>query len=105
MFGSFMAMRDACPVCGHRFTREPGFFQGAMFVSYTVGVAELIVGSTIAYVFLSPHIGVGLALGAAGIVHLVLVPQLFVYSRVIWAHIFAESGRADRRSSPPPDDF
>ena len=80
MFRGFMEMRDACPVCGHCFTREPGFFQGAMFVSYAVGIAELIVGSTIAYVFLSPHTGVALALAAAGVVHLLLVPQLFEYS-------------------------
>ena len=97
-------MRDACPVCGHCFMREPGFFQGAMFVSYAVGVAELIVGSTIAYVFLSPHTGIVLALAAAGVVHLLLVPQLFEYSRVIWAHIFAGSGKAERRASPPPGD-
>ena len=104
MFRGFMAMRDACPVCGHRFMREPGFFQGAMFVSYAVGVAELIVGSTIAYVFLSPHTGIALALAAAGVVHLLLVPQLFEYSRVIWAHIFAGSGKEERRASPPPGD-
>ena len=104
MFRGFMAMRDACPVCGHCFMREPGFFQGAMFVSYAVGVAELIVGSTIAYVFLSPHTGIALALAAAGVVHLLLVPQLFEYSRVIWAHIFAGSGKEERRASPPPGD-
>ena len=104
MFDGFMAMRDDCSVCGHCFTQEPGFFQGAMFVSYVVGVAELIVGSTIAYVFLSPHIGIAPALGAAGVVHLLLVPQLFEYSRVIWAHLFAGSGKTDRRPSPPPGD-
>ena len=104
MFDGFMAMRDACPVCGHCFTPEPGFFQGAMFVSYAVGVAELIAGSTIAYVFLSPHIGIAWALAAAAVVHLLLVPQLFEYSRVIWAHIVAGSGKRNRRPSPPPDD-
>ena len=104
MFRGFMAMRDACRVCGHCFTRESGFFQGAMFVSYAVGVAELIVGSTIAYVLLSPRIGVALALAAASVVHLLLVPQLFEYSRVIWAHIFAGSRRTDRRPPPSPTD-
>lgn len=75
-----------------------------MFVSYAGGVAELILGSTIAYVFLSPHTGVALALAAAGVVHLLLVPQLFEYSRVIWAHIFAGSGKTNRRPSPPRGD-
>ena len=97
-------MRDACPVCGHCFTPEPGFFQGAMFVSHAVGVAELIIGSTVAYVFLSPHIGVAWALAAASVAHLLLVPQLFAYSRVIWAHIVAGAGNTERRPSPPPGD-
>ena len=88
-------MRATCPACGHRFTREPGFFQGAMFVGYAVGVAELIVGSTIAYVFLSPHTRVVLAPAAAGVVHLLLGPQLFEYCRVIWAHVVAGRRTAD----------
>ena len=104
MFDGLMAMRDVCPTCGHSFTREPGFFQGAMFVSYAVGVAELIVGSTIAYVFLSPHTGVVLAIAIACIVHLLLVPQLFEYSRVIWAHIVAGARKTDHLPSPPPGD-
>ena len=104
MFDGIMAMRDACPVCGHCFTPEPGFFQGAMFVSYAVGVAELIVGTIIAYVFLSPHIGVSLALVAAAVVHLLLVPQLFEYSRVIWAHLVAGAGKTDHPPAPPPGD-
>ena len=96
MFGGFMAMRERCPVCGHRFMREIGFFQGAMFVSYFAGVAELIVVSAVAYAFLGPHLGVGLALVCAGAVHLVLVPQLFEYSRVIWAHLVLGSSSGPR---------
>ena len=97
MFAGFMTMEERCSVCGHRFTREAGFFQGAMFVSYFAGVTELIVVSVIAYIFLGPHLGAGLALAAAGAVHLVLVPQLFKYSRVIWAHMNVGS-RAEPRS-------
>ena len=86
-------------MCGHRFMREAGFFQGAMFVSYAVGVVELIVLSVVAYIFLASRIGVAPALVSAGAVHLLLVPQLFEYSRVIWAHIVAGS---ESESHPPP---
>ena len=27
-------MHETCPVCDHRFEREPGYFVGAMYVSY-----------------------------------------------------------------------
>ncbi len=101
MFGGFMATRESCPGCGHRFMREVGFFQGAMFVSYAIGVAELVVLSVVAYVFLSSHIGVALALVAAGAVHLLLVPQLFEYSRVIWAHVVVAS-ESENDPAPPP---
>ncbi len=41
MFRGRFAMNPTCPVCGHRFEREPGFFQGAMYVSYGLGTAYL----------------------------------------------------------------
>jgi uncharacterized protein (DUF983 family) len=64
-------MLPDCPTCGLHFEREPGFFQGAMYVSYGLGVAlsfgvlfvDLIIGfnptsffiaNTCALVFLSP---------------------------------------------------
>lgn len=44
----FMKMNEECPVCGLHFEIEPGFFWGAMYVSYalTVGVM-LTVGAGI----------------------------------------------------------
>src|SRR5436190_12582264 len=39
MFRGRFEMNTTCPVCGHRFEREPGFFQGAMYVSY--GIRDL----------------------------------------------------------------
>mgnify|MGYP003663973323 CR=1 FL=1 len=35
-------MNDICPVCSYKFEREPGFFFGAMFVSYALAAAEMI---------------------------------------------------------------
>ncbi len=36
----FGKMNDNCPSCGHKFDKEPGFFFGAMYVSYALTVAE-----------------------------------------------------------------
>jgi len=43
-------------------------------------------------IVLRPHVGLVAALVMAVVAHLVLVPQLFQYSRVIWAHINAGTG-------------
>lgn len=32
-------MHPDCPTCGLHFEREPGFFQGAMYISYGLAVA------------------------------------------------------------------
>ena len=34
-------MHDRCPSCGLLFTREPGYFLGAMYISYGLGIAMI----------------------------------------------------------------
>src|SRR2546428_10945818 len=87
MFRGVFAMNAACPVCGHRFERETGFFQGAMYVSYALGVGEAVVLVLIAMFVAAPLIGPFGAIAAAVVVHGACVPLLFRYSRVIWAHL------------------
>lgn len=87
MFRGRFAMHATCPVCGHRFEREPGYFQGAMFVSYGVGIAYLGVLTLLALAFLVPRIGTLAAAGCVLTVHVACIPAVFRYSRVIWAHL------------------
>ncbi|GAB3978960.1 hypothetical protein GCM10028806_43230 [Spirosoma terrae] len=35
-------MHENCPVCGLRYEAEPGFFTGAMYVSYALYVATIV---------------------------------------------------------------
>ncbi|MEZ4939039.1 MAG: DUF983 domain-containing protein [Crocinitomicaceae bacterium] len=35
-------MYDRCSICDYKFEKEPGFFIGAMYVSYALGVAEIV---------------------------------------------------------------
>ena len=97
MFGDLLTMNDRCSVCGHRFMREEGFFQGAMYISYVVGVLEFAVIALVAYLWLSRWVGVAMALVLAVVVHLALVPALFQYSRVIWAHVNVGTGAKGKR--------
>jgi uncharacterized protein (DUF983 family) len=87
MFAGRFTMYPACPVCGHRFEREPGFFQGAMYVSWVIGVFYLGVLALLANRFLVPRVGIGPAVVAVIVIHLVCIPAVFRYSRVIWAHV------------------
>jgi hypothetical protein len=80
-------MNEKCPVCGHRFMREPGFFQGAMYVSYTLGMVTFVALLFGLRALLQPSIGYVASIAAAFAGQLLLVPVLFRYSRVIWAHL------------------
>jgi hypothetical protein len=86
MFSGPFAMLERCPRCGHRFEREPGFFQGAMYVSYTLGVGLFVVLVLVSALLLSHRIGFVRAVLVAVLVYLFWVPVVFRYSRVIWAH-------------------
>jgi uncharacterized protein (DUF983 family) len=87
MFRGAFAMNATCPVCGHRFEREQGFFQGAMYVSWVLGVTYLGVLAVLAQLLLVPRIGVVGAVFCVIVIHLACIPAVFRYSRVIWAHL------------------
>src|SRR5262249_37577995 len=39
VYWGFPKMNDCCPVCSLLFNREPGYFLGAMYISYALGLA------------------------------------------------------------------
>jgi uncharacterized protein (DUF983 family) len=77
-------MHDSCPVCGLRFLREAGYFLGAMYISYTIGVATVLpVAILLALVAEWPLWAV---LTVMLVQTLVSVPLFLRYSRAIWVH-------------------
>jgi uncharacterized membrane protein len=92
MFRGWLAMNPECPVCGHRFEREQGFFQGAMYVSWVIGVTYLWVLAMLAQLLLVPRIGIAAAVVCVVVIHLACIPAVFHYSRVIWAHLNVRTG-------------
>ena len=36
-------MHDRCPACGLKFEREPGYYLGAMYVSYGLALVTIVV--------------------------------------------------------------
>jgi len=80
---SFLTMNERCPECGLVFEREPGYFTGAMVVSYVVAVPTfglIVIGLLVA------GLDTAVALLAGGALYLGLAPFILRYSRVIWLH-------------------
>ena len=87
MFAGRFTMNATCPVCGHRFEREQGFFQGAMYVSWVLGVMYLAVLGVLAQLLLVPRVRIAWAVACVVAIHVLCIPAVFRYSRVIWAHL------------------
>lgn len=87
-------MLPDCPTCGLHFEREPGFFQGAMYVSYGLGVAlsfgvlliDLIIGFNPTSFFIANTFAL-----------VFLAPILFRWSRSIYLNIFIKYDKSKLR--------
>ena len=84
----FDDMYEHCPHCGLRYEVEPGYFIGAMYVSYAVsGGVALVLGFMLFYLFGDPAGWVYAAVVAGAV--LLIVPINFRISRVVWLHYVA----------------
>ncbi|MCY4645695.1 MAG: DUF983 domain-containing protein [Gammaproteobacteria bacterium] len=84
VFASLWKMHPLCPSCRLEYEREPGYFTGAMYFSYALGLALC----TPLGVFLMVFAGFSANRSILAIAAMVplLVPLLFRYSRVLWMH-------------------
>ena len=84
MWRGFLTMNQECPVCGLVFEREPGYYTGAMVVSYAIAVPTF---GLIVIALLLARVEAAAALLVGGAVYLFLAPFIFRYSRVVWLHL------------------
>ncbi|WPP51503.1 DUF983 domain-containing protein [Catalinimonas niigatensis] len=83
----FTETNKTCPHCQLIFEREPGFFFGAMYVSYALTMGVLLSTAFILYnLFGDPELWVYI-LTVPSIV-LLLLPVIFRYSRTLYLHGF-----------------
>ena len=80
-------MPKKCPKCNHVFELEPGYFFGAMYVSYGLSVAEVVGAYLIAQFFIDDITIIFIALCA---VILLMSFLNFRYSRIIWMYMFTK---------------
>ncbi len=83
----FYNMHQKCPNCSQELEPEPGFYTGAMYVSYAfqiILIAIFVVASLILGVEGSYWWYVGWIAGLS----VVLLPLIYRLSRSVWAHMF-----------------
>jgi uncharacterized protein (DUF983 family) len=86
VFAGRLRMHERCPACSLVFEREPGYFVGAMYVSYALAVPTYLL--LVAAVHLvAPRLPLLGLLAVAAALFLPAVPFLFRTSRVLWLHL------------------
>jgi hypothetical protein len=101
-------IRERCAVCHRKFTPEPGFYYGGMYVAYALAVATFATIYT-ALIVLWPDapLWVDAAFVLGGLI--LLAPWLYAVSKTIWANFFmhykgvqpteAEQRKAEERAA------
>lgn len=82
----FGVMNKNCAHCSVSFEPEPGFYFGAMFVSYAFNVALLVAIWLVLYLFWKPSDTIYIVAISTGI--LLFMPLFFRASRVLWLYAF-----------------
>jgi uncharacterized protein (DUF983 family) len=80
-----MDMNACCPVCDLVFEREPGYFLGSLYVSYTLAIAVMLVLLGIGHLLLPSWDLCNVTL-LVGLFFLPLAPAVTRYARVIWIY-------------------
>lgn len=93
----FHKMNERCEVCGQSFDPEPGFYFGAMFVSYGVNTA-LFVGVWVLLTLFVDDYSLSTLLILLGLTVIVFLPLTFQLSRSIWIAIFVPFQKAQSKT-------
>lgn len=96
IFQSLWTTNERCPVCNLLFARETGYYTGAMYFSYALGI-PIIALLTLAAWLVLPGWHLWQLVLVAWVLFLPLVPLVFRYSRALWIHF-------DRYFDPESDD-
>ena len=86
-------MHDCCPTCGLHFNREPGYFLGAMYISYGLALAFTFVLGAALWALTAWRLD-RIAIWAVLLI-LPFAPMLTFLSRVLWIYL-------DQKIDPEP---
>ena len=80
-------IQEHCSSCGLKYEKEPGFYYGAMYVAYALGVALFVTLWTSFNLFF-PSVTVGFQIFVIVFSTIILSPLLYALSKIIWANMF-----------------
>ena len=78
-------MFERCPVCDLRFEREPGYFMGAMYISYALGLLVIAVIAVVLWAVTRWWITKDFIW--AIVLFLPLAPAISLFARVLWIYL------------------
>jgi uncharacterized protein (DUF983 family) len=78
---------EHCPSCGMKYEKEPGFYYGAMYVAYAIGVALFVTLWTSFNLFIT-NVSVGFQIFVIITSTVLLSPYIYALSKIIWANMF-----------------
>ena len=86
-FFSLPKMKEDCDVCNYHFDREPGYFLGAMYVSYGLAVFQGIATFIVCRLFIPQLDTLYVVLAVCGVMTLFSMRN-YRWSRVAYMYIF-----------------
>jgi uncharacterized protein (DUF983 family) len=83
VYAAGMKMNSRCPVCDLLFEREPGYFLGAMYISYGLAIGFLLLALLLFHTLL-PDVDLGWLVLLSAALFVPFVPLVTRYARVMW---------------------
>jgi uncharacterized protein (DUF983 family) len=92
----FDKMHENCSVCNHKYEIEPGFFIGAMYVSYGITVAISVATSVLAYL-IYPKTLYYMYMVYIALAIIIFIPFTYRLSRLIWINMFSSRKSSSKK--------
>jgi uncharacterized protein (DUF983 family) len=80
-------IHEHCSKCGLKYEKEVGFYYGAMYVSYALGVA-LFVTCWVSFNLFFPKTGTWTQITVISGISIFISPYFYALSKIIWANLF-----------------
>jgi len=102
VFASTWRMNETCPVCGLMFDRGPGYFTGAMYFSYAIGIPIIALGTGLVWWITRWPLHWDVVI--VWVAFLPVVPLVFRLSRTMFIHFDRYFDPDDPPLTPPAND-
>ncbi|TDQ19232.1 uncharacterized protein DUF983 [Algoriphagus boseongensis] len=84
-FNRLTAVNKHCEVCGANLIPEPGFYDGAMYISYAFSVA-LVITSMVSVTVLVKEPKLWMYIGTVVVLNIFLLPAMLRYSKTLYQY-------------------